>query len=381
MIATASPGFAPAAVPRGPIPSLDGIRAIAVLLVFFAHTGLDDYVPGGLGVTVFFVLSGYLISTLMRTEFAASGAIDYRAFYLRRFLRIMPPLACVVVLTGLLASLAWIDGAFTTSGLLAALFYFGNYHVIANDFAGLPAGLGVVWSLAVEEHFYLLYPPLAALLLRVGRAGTSAGFLLFVCGLVLAWRCWLSLEGASEAYLTMATDTRVDSILIGCVVALKWNPWLDPVPAPDLWRDGSLLAACVAVLLFTLLYRDEFFRETFRHTLQSLACAPLLYLAVARATRWPFRWLNSRSLVYIGTLSYTVYLSHHVMLELAGRQWPGLGWIGTTLVAMALTLCVAEPMRRWVEVPCARLRRRLHGSKRARSSGETVREPASPGAR
>jgi peptidoglycan/LPS O-acetylase OafA/YrhL len=78
----------------GNIPSLDGIRAIAVCVVFFAHSGLEHLIPGGLGVTIFFVLSGYLISTLMRMEHAASGALDFRAFYLRRLLRLMPPRAC-----------------------------------------------------------------------------------------------------------------------------------------------------------------------------------------------------------------------------------------------------------------------------------------------
>ena len=131
----------------GPIPSLDGVRALAVLLVFFAHSSLDKIVPGGLGVTIFFVLSGYLISTLMRIEYARSGKLDIRGFYLRRLLRLMPPLVIVVALAALASTLSLIQGQFTPSGLFAALFYLGNYHVIANDFHGLPGGLGVVWSL------------------------------------------------------------------------------------------------------------------------------------------------------------------------------------------------------------------------------------------
>src|SRR5712672_2112681 len=147
----------------GAIPSLDGVRAVAVGLVFFAHSGLEKIVPGGLGVTIFFVLSGYLISTLMRIEYAAERKIDYRGFYLRRFLRLMPPLAVVVLLTSVFAAFALID-EFTPNGLFSVLFYYSNYFVIAHDFHGLPAGASVVWSLAVEEHYYLLYPPLAALL-------------------------------------------------------------------------------------------------------------------------------------------------------------------------------------------------------------------------
>ncbi len=352
----------------GPIPSLDGIRAVAVSLVFFAHGGLDNLIPGGLGVTIFFVLSGYLITTLMRVEHARSGAISYRDFYLRRLLRLMPPLFIVVAAAGLLAAASMIDGAFTPGGLLAALFYFGNYHVISHEFHGMPAGIGAVWSLAIEEHYYLFYPPLAALLLRVGRVGLSVTVLSMLCAAVLAWRYWLVFHGGSEAHLTMSTDTRVDAILIGCLMALLCNPWLDRVPAPKALYDWAIAAVCVAVLLGTLLYRDEVFRLTARYTLQSLAIAPLIYLAVARADRLPFRWLNARPLVYVGTISYTIYLSHHVILLGLTKHWPQWNWIWLTLAGAVLTLAVAEPMRRWVEQPCARLRKRLHQKALARGT-------------
>jgi peptidoglycan/LPS O-acetylase OafA/YrhL len=346
---------------RGPIPSLDGIRALAVTLVFLSHHELERVIPGGLGVTVFFVLSGYLISTLMRIEFSVTHRLDYRQFYLRRLLRLMPPLVCVVALAGALATFGLIDGGFSTGGLFAVLFYYGNYFAIAHNFSGLPEGLGVVWSLAVEEHYYLLYPPLAAVLLRSRRAGLSIGVLLALCALVLGWRCWLVWQGASAAHLTMATDTRVDAILVGCLMALWRNPWLDPVPATNGWRDALLFVVCICALLLSFVYRDEFFRLTFRYTLQSAAIAPLIYLAVARAQHWTFLWLSAKPLVYIGTISYTVYLSHHVILLLVAKHWPELGWLGASLLTIALTLAVAEPIRRWVEQPCARLRKRLHG--------------------
>lgn len=344
----------------GAIPSLDGIRAVAVSLVFFAHGGLENLIPGGLGVTIFFVLSGYLITTLMRIEHDRSGSISYRAFYLRRLLRLMPPLFIVVAAAGLLTAASVIDGGFTSGGLFSALFYFGNYYVIAHDFHGMPAGLGVVWSLAIEEHYYLFYPPLAVLLLRIGRVERSAAVLSTLCAAVLAWRYWLVFHGASEAYLTMATDTRVDAILVGCLVALSRNPWLDPVSAPRPLKDWGIAAACITVLVGTLLYRDETFRLTARYTLQSLAIAPLIYLAVARADRLPFRWLNARPLVYIGTVSYMIYLSHHLILSGLAKHWPQLDWIWLTLAGAVLTLAVAEPVRRWIEQPCAALRKHLH---------------------
>lgn len=368
----------PTALAHGTIPSLDGIRAIAVSLVFVAHSGLGNFIPGGLGVSIFFVLSGYLISTLLRIEYARTGAIDYRGFYLRRLLRLMPPLLIVLAVAGLLSSLSLIGDSFTLSGLLAAIFYFGNYYVIAHDYHGLPDGIGVIWSLAVEEHYYLFYPPLAALLLRLGRVGLSASVLALLCVGVLAWRYWLMLHGGSPDYVAVATDTRIDAILIGCLMALWRNPWLDPDADREARYDWIIAAACVAVLAGTLLYRDELFRHTLRYTLQNLAIAPLIYLAVVHAQRAPFRWLNSRPLVYLGTISYTIYLTHHVILLMIAKHWPQLHWSILLFVSALLTLAVAEPMRRWVELPSARLRKRLHRTRttsRASTTGHAADAP------
>ena len=342
------------------IPSLDGIRAIAVSLVFFAHSGLERIVPGGLGVTVFFVLSGFLITTLMRREHAATGTLSLRAFYLRRFLRLMPPLYVVVTLTLLGVALGVVSGAFTTGGLLAVLFYLGNYFVIANDFHGIPAGTGVTWSLAVEEHFYLLFPLLALVLLRRAEPRRAAAALLGSCGAILAWRCVLAFNGVGESWIGMATDTRADAILIGCALAFGRNPVLDALPARDDRRDAAIAIGCLGVLLATLAIRNEAFRLTARYSLQGLAIAPLIYLAVARADAWPARLLNARPMVYIGTISYTIYLAHQVILDALFANLPRLPWVATLLLGAALTLAVAEPMRRFVERPCAKLRKRLH---------------------
>ncbi|HUS23499.1 MAG TPA: acyltransferase [Candidatus Binatia bacterium] len=361
------------AAPRGDIPSLDGIRAVAVTLVFLAHSGLERIIPGGLGVTIFFVLSGYLITTLMRAEHAATGEVRLRAFYLRRGLRLMPPLLVVVALAALLAAAGIADGQFSGRGLAAVLLYFGNYHVIAADFDGVPAGIGVVWSLAVEEHFYLFYPPLAIALLRGGSRLASGAVLGGLCAAVLAWRCVLSLQGGLEDWIGMATDTRIDAILVGCLMALTWNPWLDRVPAARPLREGAVALGCGALLLGTLAFRDVLFRDTLRYTLQSLAIAPLIWLAVARPQWLAFRWLNAAPVAYVGKVSYTIYLCHHLILLAIAHRLPQVGWLPAMLLGAVLTLGVAEPMRRFVEEPCARLRRRLHG--RRKSSPASAAHP------
>jgi peptidoglycan/LPS O-acetylase OafA/YrhL len=339
------------------IPSLDGLRAIAVGLVFFSHGGAGSWVPGGLGVTVFFVLSGFLITVLLRREHTAHGQIALRAFYLRRLLRLMPPLLAIVALSGVLSSLDLIDGDFSLRGLFSVLFYLGNYHVIATDFGGLPAGLGVVWSLAVEEHYYLLYPPLAVLLLRSASPGQAALVLGGLCVLMLGWRTVLFLGGASPAYLGMATDTRADAILIGCACGFLCDPALRP--SADRLRDAAIALACLAVLLLTLVYREPVFRHTLRYSLQGLVLAPLILIAVRHAAHPGLRWLQFRPLVYVGTVSYSVYLVHQVMLYGVMRHAPALGAVGTLVLTAALALSIAELIRRWVEAPLQQWRRRL----------------------
>jgi peptidoglycan/LPS O-acetylase OafA/YrhL len=350
----------------GPIPALDGIRALSVGLVFFSHNGLGNIVPGGLGVTIFFVLSGFLITTLMRVEYLQRGTVDFRGFYLRRFLRLTPPLILITCLAIALSLTAGLGTPFSGAGLASVLLYFSNYFEIFQGPSHQPPGMGVTWSLAVEEHYYLLFPPLALALLRFRSALSSGATLAAICVAILAWRCWLVSHGASEDRVYMGTDTRVDAILIGCLLAMVRNPWLEPPARPDVAADVTLAAACAAVLVGSLLWRSEFFRQTLRYTLQSLSIAGFLYLAVARARYAPFRWLNARVLVYLGTVSYTIYLAHYLVLLFVEEYAGSIGKVLIALLTAAITLIIAELMRRYVERPFATLRRRLHEASFAR---------------
>ena len=174
----------------------------------------------------------------------------------------------------------------------------------------------------------------------------------------------------------MGTDTRVDAILIGCLLAMISNPWLDPVPAANRTRDLSLAGVCLGLLVATFLWRSEFFRMTFRYTLQCVAIAGLLYLAVTRAQMVPFRWLNTRPLVYLGAVSYTVYLSHYLVLVWAQAHVSAFGRLAVVAVTAIVTLGIASLMREWIEKPCAALRRRLHHGvvARTRSSASAIPE-------
>ena len=125
------------------IPSLDGLRAVSFGIVFVAHAGLDKTVPGGFGVTVFFFLSGFLITTLMRTEFEKSGGVSLRAFYLRRVLRILPPFYLVLTAAAVLTALGLLGGELVPNAVAAQFLHYANYWIVRHDYTGQPLGTGV----------------------------------------------------------------------------------------------------------------------------------------------------------------------------------------------------------------------------------------------
>ena len=145
-------GARPAASSSLYVPSLDGMRAIAFFFVFVAHAQPFKALPGGFGVTIFFFLSGYLITSLLRDEARKTGTISLKGFYLRRVLRIFPPCYLTVILVSTLAAAGILYNRESYASLVSAFLYFSNYWNIL-DWGNLPAGLGVLWSLAVEEHY------------------------------------------------------------------------------------------------------------------------------------------------------------------------------------------------------------------------------------
>ncbi|HET7788152.1 MAG TPA: acyltransferase [Myxococcales bacterium] len=343
------------------IPSLDGIRAASFMLVFLAHSGLEEVVPGGLGVTTFFFLSGFLITTLMRKELEETGQVSFRHFYLRRALRILPPFYTVLLGAALLSSVGVLAGPPQLHPLLAQAFHFANYWTVRHGYDGQVGGTGVYWSLAVEEHFYLLFPMIFILLHRFLKSPRSrAAFLWAACLGILAWRCVL-VFGAdvipNRTYL--ASDTRFDSILFGCALALVGNPALDPATETSRARWLRLgLPASVALMLGSLLFREPRFRETFRYSLQGLALYPLFICAVRNPQWGPFRLLNHPVARRIGALSYSLYLLHHVVI-FGVKHWLSIHPLFQSLIAFAIAYALAETIWRFIEKPCARLRGRL----------------------
>ena len=373
---------AKSASPAFHIPSLDGMRGAAFLLVFFGHAlpaALLRFVPPAFGVTVFFVLSGFLITTLLRKEFDKTGTVSLREFYLRRALRILPPFYIVLVLSSVLTELHVVGGKVTLPAMGAYALHAANYWHIYRGLDEIPGGTGVYWSLSVEEHFYLLFPMLYWTMRRFKLSSArQLGVIVGLCAAVLVWR--LVLVGVFEAdhdRMYRATDTRVDAILAGCALAVYGNPVLDRTRiSHGAWRWIGLPLGAV-VLALTSVVRQPLFQDAFKGSLQAAALIPFFVVAI-RCPKWgPMRLLNTRLMGFIGLLSYGLYLSHRTVLLVVDR------WITSNValqIPVALAICVAfcYGMYVLVEKPCAGLRKRMAQAKRAPHPPERRPTPMHP---
>jgi peptidoglycan/LPS O-acetylase OafA/YrhL len=322
------------------VPALDGLRAVAIVLVVAFHaTGFPS--GGWLGVDLFFVLSGFLITTLLLQR---RHRESIATFYRRRAARLVPALLVL-----LLVSLA-IDGSWF--GVLAGLGYFSNL-VIATDHSELmPASLFHLWSLAAEEQFYLVWPFVLFAALRVGRltaftltAGGAVGVVVLAIGLGV-------FTDVNGYRLTFAPDTRGISILVGCALAL-----IPGSGRPSL--AGLEIPALALVLGLSLTLGDGISGPPI--FVFALASAVLLVRCLD-ANAHMSRVLSVAPLVFLGRISYSLYLWHFPILIWLGVDGPGLQ--GLDLVAVALALAAASASYYCVERPFLR-----------RLSPETRRRP------
>lgn len=338
------------------VPALDGLRAVAVLSVMVFHAQ-PDWLPGGfLGVDIFFVLSGYLITRLLLLEYSARGRIAWRRFYGRRALRLVPALLLM-----LLAYCAWmslvprIDLAKHLGDALLAFLYVSNW-ARAFDIHALHY-LGHTWSLAVEAQFYLLWPLLVLWVLRRNAAPASLAAWAAVLALA-SWGARLGLlwSGAPIERMYNGLDSHSDGLMAGALLAAVWSGasrWWDTLPA---WARRALLAAAVA-LLGALIARADWtnpWMSGLGYTAVSLAVVLVLLALGSAEPSLLGRVLSLRFLVWVGTISYGLYLWHFPVL-LVLRDWEIGGW--THVVAgFALTFALAAASYYLVERPLLRRR-------------------------
>jgi peptidoglycan/LPS O-acetylase OafA/YrhL len=354
------------------IPSLNGIRAIAVGIVFIGHGAtIGGPWPGDVGVTIFFFLSGYLITTLLRREYDKTQRISLVKFYLRRSIRILPPAYISIALCLLVGAVA-LDGAgVTIGGVLAELFNVTNYYMIVqyattgDAHTGLPHESSMLWSLAVEEHFYLIFPALMILLLWRRLSYRAIGWILIsACLLAPLWRTYLFLEGADFYRLYVASDVRFDGLLAGAAMALLANPALSD-SSPLRRRRILYAASSIAALVFvTVVLAPHEFNVTIGDTVLYVCLVPLFWLVITRPGGVVGRILNNRIVAHIGVLSFSIYLLHRLVI------WTVSEYVDVPpaidLLSLIATVALAQIMYMFVEKPLAGLRKRLEGGVRHR---------------
>ena len=345
------------------IPSLDGIRAIAVLLVFFSHVHyFGNIAPGGLGVTIFYFLSGFIITTLMRVEYENTKSICFKAFYIRRIYRIFPSLYAVLIIVLLLIEFGIIESSHTLGGLLSNFLHYTNYFVILGDrdIGYLLPGMEVTWSLAVEEHFYLLFPILFILCMKRLNNLLFIKVLICICIAVFFWRYYLFIQ--DDFYpqrIYWATFARIDSILYGTILALAYNPILDKVIDKSDGIQFTVLITALGVLLFTLTPKSYLFREVFRYSIQGIVLMPIFYLAISKHEWLIFKMLNTWTMRWFGKISFTFYLSHSIALLVVDKYFSS-NHVFAVLLALVLSIIFSVLMYFLIEKKMGLLRLKLH---------------------
>jgi peptidoglycan/LPS O-acetylase OafA/YrhL len=328
------------------------LRAIAVLLVLAFHCGVPGFSAGYLGVDLFFVLSGFLITQLLVEAVETRGRIDVPQFYLRRFLRLGPPLLLLLLFYVAVAPIAWPQfsrGERLQDAALVGL-YLSDYMIA---FWKIPKALGHSWSLSVEEHFYLIWP-LAVLLLARCNVHRRIVLLFGLFLLATAWRVFESYHaGWVATYYRF--DTRISGLILGALLAtcLRGGPKI-----PE--RTANLIGGAAYLALVGCLAVGHWRAPgslAWLTTLTEMAAAGFVIAASSPKSK-AHSILSAPPLVGLGVISYGLYLWHYP-IAVYFREW--LPWPEATAIIAMSTIAVATVSYLAVERPLQRYRRSIGG--------------------
>jgi peptidoglycan/LPS O-acetylase OafA/YrhL len=353
------------------IPGLDGLRAIAVLAVIAYHVNIGWAQGGLLGVGVFFTLSGYLITDLLLQRWSSSGGLGLSDFWLRRARRLLP--ALVVMLAVVIAWVAIMHRSQLSDlrgNVVAASLYMSNWWLIVQHISyfaqfGPPSPLGHLWSLSVEEQFYLLWPFILWLGLRAlpgSRRGSGRRPGLAVATLVLAAGSAAAMAllyhpGFNPNRVYDGTDTRAFGLLIGAALAAVWpSRQRRPGKSPNVSRALDVVGLVGLVVIGLLVWRtNQYSAFLYRGGMVLLSVATgLVVLAVVYPGSWLGRVLGIRPLRWVGVRSYGIYLWHFPIIVLtAGALRGGFDLPRASLQVLA-TVALAALSWRFVEEPILR---------------------------
>ncbi len=325
-------------------PALDGIRALSVCAVMAFHIS-RDVLPGGfVGVDVFFVLSGFLITGMLFDEVGKTGTIDLWRFYLRRIMRLWPALLLVLVVFLALAPFLFVDGTSEPNvEVLLSVLYLTDY---SKAFWDTPTYLIHTWSLSVEEHFYLVWP---IVVLAVARFCPRHALMVFWAAFIAAsaWRI-LDMEIGGDMKATYYRfDTRLSGLILGAAIAVL--PWR---PGPRSASAIGFVSLAALAWSFATLNRTTEDSLMLPAVLVDLAAAGLVLSVMAPAATLLARLLSWRPVAYVGLISYPLYLWHYLVVR-AMRDYddPWLTAAATVVIGGLLAVLtyelVEKPLRKW----------------------------------
>lgn len=346
------------------ITGLDGIRAIAVIMVLAYHLKLALFKSGFLGVTVFFILSGYLITGILISEVEEEGTIDLKNFWLRRIRRLVPAVMSMAVVIIFVSAV--VNKIIFTKGckdFLASVLGFNNWWQIFNkvsyfEAAGVPSPFTHCWSLAIETQFYLIYPLILLGIYKLvksrgeGRAKRGLLFagvtlLLALISVILMIVLFDPQQDASRVYY--GTDTRAFSLLFGALLAILWEYRMVPrrLSASVNMVLGSVSFAVLLVMTIAINGSSNFWYRggQFFGTILTV----LMVYAVSGRKTCLSRFLSNPVLKWIGDRSYSIYLWHYPIILLISKGIKASWWI--TLIEIVLSVVLAELSYRFIETP------------------------------
>ncbi|GAA4877433.1 peptidoglycan O-acetyltransferase OatA [Paenibacillus vulneris] len=343
---------------------LDGLRAIAVLAVIAYHLNMK-WAPGGLlGVGIFFVLSGYLITDQLIAQWKNKGTVDLKDFWMRRARRLLPALLLMLV-----AVVVWL-AVFDKSRLLAlreevaaGLLYVSNWWLIYHKVSyfesfGPPSPLGHLWSLAVEEQFYLLWPIVLLFALRcMPRRGPIVGVTLLGALVSVIAMAILYVPGTDPSRVYYGTDTRVFALLIGAALAMVWQS-RRLTPRVTLRAQFVLDAmgfTALIILLYMIWQTNEYDEFLYSGGLALLSVAAAVVVAVlAHPVSWLGKVLGCKPLRWLGVRSYGIYLWHYPIIVMSSPTNSNEPDFTRAAIQVVVTILLAALSWRYVEEPIRR---------------------------
>ena len=340
---------------KGYVPALDGLRALSIIIVLLAHLQFYHGMPGGLGVTVFFFVSGFLITGLLLKEYEHKGKIDFKNFYIRRFLRLYPALLALILLNIILSNFGYVT--LNKQALLAASFYYQNYFYLFSPLR--LRSFRILWSLAIEEHFYLLFPLI--FILTVKRFKTIASVIIAIIIVSLCCRLLIThlygINDFAKEYTYTATECRADSILYGCLSAILI--YFDVKFYSRLYLSVVAFVIAFIAVFLSLANQSQYFDQTFIYTVQGLSLF-IIVPALVYNTRLITlnKFLSSGVMRYIGRLSYSLYLFHPIGYWL-GEQFIPHKSVFQMIVSVIVSFILAFLSYKIIETPIMSVRKKF----------------------